>query len=233
VKPANPTAFTLIELLATIAIIVILLAILFPAAKTIVKSADNTRCIGNLRTLYGAFSAYKNDGGYWPSVNLNNDSDASLSGEQNWFVALQRLGYLETIRGTVQGVDCLTSKALVCPSNVADPGEPYPYTHNPLPWRPNYAMNFYWGEGTFAGPWVQRVTALGLSKSSAILLIDSTSKTGSIYPNFQAEWGTPTCAIPEIHNGGAHALLCNGSVISISRQTHPNIQDAKYWDPRQ
>lgn len=44
-------AFTLVEMLVTLAIIAILAALLFPAVQAMMGAADNTRCVSNLRTI--------------------------------------------------------------------------------------------------------------------------------------------------------------------------------------
>ena len=68
---ARHLAFTLIELLAAIAIIVILMAILLPMARAARESSREVVCQGNLRQLMQAFSAFAMDhedqlpGGYW------------------------------------------------------------------------------------------------------------------------------------------------------------------------
>lgn len=225
-------AFTLIELLATIMIVAVLGALLFPAYKTAMNSAKNTRCLANMRTVYGAMQAYKNDGGFWPSVNVNSESDPGAPGSQIWYVALIRLKYLTARIEKRNNQNVAIADALVCPSNMADPGAPYVYTSSPFPWTSNYAMNHEWGERTHAGVWSPRVPALAVSNGSAILLIDSTSKTGSVYLSSNVKWSAPNCAIPKIHNGGAHALLANGAVITVTPQSHPDIEDPKYWNPR-
>lgn len=231
-RTARPAGFSLVELLAGVAIIAVLALLLFPLTQMMRKKANDTACVSNLHSLYLSMNSYKNDGGYWPSVNLNSEINAAATSSQTWYVSLQRLGYIEAQKLRDNNVDVLKGKTVVCPSNDSDPGEAYKYTSSPFPWRPNYAMNYFWGEGSAQGVWYPRVSALGVTNSSAILLIDSTSKTGSIYPNSMAEWSKPKCAIARTHNGGAHALLANGAVITVSPDTHPDIQDPKYWDPR-
>lgn len=61
------TGFTLVELLAVIAIVGILAAIIIPVAGYIRKSAANTTCQNNLRQLGVAFKLYAVDNGYYPA----------------------------------------------------------------------------------------------------------------------------------------------------------------------
>jgi len=51
-------AFSLLEMLAALAILVILGAILVPAVQTMRSASDNAKCIGNLRAIGGALHAY-------------------------------------------------------------------------------------------------------------------------------------------------------------------------------
>jgi prepilin-type N-terminal cleavage/methylation domain-containing protein len=180
ISPKKKYGFTLAELLSSLLIISLLAVLLFPSFKWMTGHANSARCIANMRTIYSAMAAYTNDGGYWPSVNVNSETDPAASGSQLWYVALVRLGYLPSKKEKRDNRDVLIAKALICPSNKDDPGEPYIYTSSPYPWRSNYAMNFYWGERADASIWSPRVPALGMSYSSAILLIDSKSKAGSM-----------------------------------------------------
>lgn len=50
VRMGAPRAFTLMELLVVLAIIVILLAILFPVYQMVISRADSAKCVGNLKT---------------------------------------------------------------------------------------------------------------------------------------------------------------------------------------
>jgi prepilin-type N-terminal cleavage/methylation domain-containing protein len=64
-------AFTLIELLAVIAVIAILGAILIPAVSHVRESAHSTKCISNLRHLGVATSLYLTDNhNVYSNVNL-------------------------------------------------------------------------------------------------------------------------------------------------------------------
>ncbi|MFC1582278.1 type II secretion system protein, partial [Planctomycetota bacterium] len=54
-----PRGFTLVELLVVIAIIFLLVALLFPAVKSVRESAYQAQCVSNLRNLGTAFYAYQ------------------------------------------------------------------------------------------------------------------------------------------------------------------------------
>jgi len=60
--------FTLVEMLVVIAIIVVLMAILFPVFNTVRRKQRETRCISNLHQLVMSLRQYKADHGRFPSA---------------------------------------------------------------------------------------------------------------------------------------------------------------------
>ena len=86
-KPLAP-AFTLVEMMVAIAIVVVLAALLLPAYKSIYEKADRTRCASNLKTLSGAAIQYSSDHDflYLPPI---------LNGfQQQWMFNTDFLSYL-------------------------------------------------------------------------------------------------------------------------------------------
>ncbi len=85
-RPGPTLAFTLIELLAVIAVVGILAAILIPAVGKVRERAKETECASNLRQIgvgVGLYQAENN--GSFPSLN-----DGSVPGEQiTWFEQLR------------------------------------------------------------------------------------------------------------------------------------------------
>lgn len=63
-KPA--AAFTLLEMLAAVMVVVILTALAFPAYQRVLPAAERAVCIGNLRNLHVAFATYATEG--WPQI---------------------------------------------------------------------------------------------------------------------------------------------------------------------
>jgi len=66
-KIRTKSAFTLIELLTVIAVIAILGAILIPAVGAVRSSADNAKCVANLRSQAQAILLHAGDVGRFPS----------------------------------------------------------------------------------------------------------------------------------------------------------------------
>jgi len=94
--------FTLLELLASVAIVVVLAALLFPAATRGMESARSAKCLGNLRQLGVAASTYssENDGRLVPTY----VAGADLASSKVWRGLL--LPYLGD-----------NGKAFICPSD--------------------------------------------------------------------------------------------------------------------
>jgi prepilin-type N-terminal cleavage/methylation domain-containing protein len=65
-KNQRKNAFTLIELLTVIAIIGVLLAMLFPAIKSVMAKAEATKAQTSISGLATAFRAYYTEYGKWP-----------------------------------------------------------------------------------------------------------------------------------------------------------------------
>jgi len=59
-------AFTLLEMLAAVSIVLILVAMIYPALEKITPRAEMVACMNNLRNLRTAFSVYATDG--WPQI---------------------------------------------------------------------------------------------------------------------------------------------------------------------
>lgn len=51
--------FTIVEMLATLAVIAIVLSLIFPAVSTVRRQAGSVSCQANLRQLHGAFEIYR------------------------------------------------------------------------------------------------------------------------------------------------------------------------------
>lgn len=88
-------AFTLIELLAVIGILIILAALIIPAITRSIDSSKSAGCVSNLRNIGVAFMAYQTDN-HW----FIPGDDASFSLPQNitWISALRDYCDIDSIR---------------------------------------------------------------------------------------------------------------------------------------
>jgi type II secretory pathway pseudopilin PulG len=75
-------AFTLLEMVAAISIVMILVALIYPALEKISPRAELVVCMGNLRNLRSAFAVYATDG--WPQI----PAGVALGSmeEQSWWI---------------------------------------------------------------------------------------------------------------------------------------------------
>lgn len=111
-------AFTLVELLVTIAIVALLAALLMGATRSALNSSREAKCVGNMRQLALGFQGYL--------ANNNNVLPQRYSGMVNGV----RWGYPERL------LEYMSDDARVfkCPSQ---PGNDYPE-------EPSYGMNWYY-----------------------------------------------------------------------------------------
>jgi len=59
--PAPPNAFTMVEILVVVAVVVILAGLAFPAVTSLLKGGHQARCVGNLKQISAASAAYAGD----------------------------------------------------------------------------------------------------------------------------------------------------------------------------
>ncbi|MCE9588552.1 MAG: type II secretion system GspH family protein [Verrucomicrobia bacterium] len=76
--------FTLVELLAVIFIISILMALLFPAMKSVIPRAQEVVCMSHLRRLWLGFAPSVTDGTGWPQVPAS--IPIGSQAEQQWWI---------------------------------------------------------------------------------------------------------------------------------------------------
>lgn len=75
-------AFTLLEVLASITIILILVSTIYPALEKVTPNAEKVACISNLKNLHTVFSNYALEG--WPQVPT--DIPIGSTAEQKWWL---------------------------------------------------------------------------------------------------------------------------------------------------
>ena len=88
-KTTRQAAFTLVELLVVIVIIIGLASIVIPMAMNAKGSTDVAECVTNLKELHTARLAYSNDNyGRLPANGMDDNEETLLDESKGWFVAL-------------------------------------------------------------------------------------------------------------------------------------------------
>jgi prepilin-type N-terminal cleavage/methylation domain-containing protein/prepilin-type processing-associated H-X9-DG protein len=132
-KQAPLNGFTLIEVLITVAIVVILVSIGFPAWKSLVASSKNAKCISNLRQIGVGMSLYvaDNSGMLLPGAEIPTGT--------KWF------DNLEAYIGKTTNLASSPLRPLwqQCPEKSLPPGE----------WNVGYGWNFQNFGGTDPANW--------------------------------------------------------------------------------
>lgn len=199
-------AFTLIELLATVAIIAVLLALLFSVLGKLKESSAGAACVSNLRQIgsVAAILALEKDG-YTVQWEYSRD-DATLGGTRPERANLMDFG--------------MKRKGMSCPSQ----------SEASLPgWVSSYSINLHmvYGPGASTGwgpdnsnPWLWvnehgRYKRFQYSRPSEVMyFFDGCRKPGQAFSHRHVGfWDTPiTDYIDFRHNGAANVLFLDGHV---------------------
>ena len=99
-------AFTLLELLVTIAIIAIIVGLLFPAISKVQAKAQAAQCMANLRSIYVGAELYLQQNESWPQIGTDDEDDFG----NGWIAKLKPFGVPE--------------KSWICPTNQNQLGNP-------------------------------------------------------------------------------------------------------------
>ena len=132
-------AFTLLELLIVLGIVVVLVAVSFPVISQLRARAQRVQCSANLRSIYIATDLFVQQNESWPQIEESDDEDATDDSGNGWIAALKPFGISEKswICPTVQnllGNPDLTQNVRV--DYVATPFDDKPMTPHQWPRQP-------------------------------------------------------------------------------------------------
>lgn len=123
-------AFTLIELLTVIAVIMILVSLLLPALKAVRVQAKKTACLGNLRQIGLLVNGYAEENGQWLPMAWPRFSES--------YAYAQHSGFAYDLQDGIPSYPTLARTVFDCPELTADRyGDPRRVQVN------EYAWNFY------------------------------------------------------------------------------------------
>jgi prepilin-type N-terminal cleavage/methylation domain-containing protein/prepilin-type processing-associated H-X9-DG protein len=231
-KSRRRPAFTLVELLAVVAIISLLIALLLPALGRARDHANRVKCAGNLRSLGQALVMYTQQYGRYPAMGT---SDGSVN-IAVWPARLRPFlgGNRDVFYCPSQDERCRwTSDApepvVRCPGGLPEtygyePGEPlihgtayFSYGYNGYGIPPHTAYDRALGFIVIADPNVMpsvpRVPEVAVSRvkvpEDMVAIADSTVDGRSdwfIKPTEEITWPG------RVHGGGANVVFCDGQV---------------------
>ncbi|MGC3991513.1 MAG: type II secretion system protein [Chthoniobacteraceae bacterium] len=103
-------AFTLIELMTVIVIILILCTMAMPVYSIVVARMEKITCIQNLKSLYVASESYVQQYGHWPQISAKLSVSSPHEYAADWYKTLQPFG--------------LSTKSFICPTVQKGMGNP-------------------------------------------------------------------------------------------------------------
>ena len=89
-------AFTLIEALAAISIIVVLAAIGIVAWQPLIARAEGAKCLSHMRSLHASLATYVQDAGHWPQEPNADAENAEIDADW-WINELKPYGVTEEV----------------------------------------------------------------------------------------------------------------------------------------
>lgn len=212
----HESAFSLVEMLATIAIVAILSVLLIPVVQQVQSRARQMTCTSNLQQLGVVFMSYATDNsGILPASTLN---DRSLTAGSSWSLIL--MNYMGMKFPDYNQVN--PRNPFLCPSAM----ETFPNGQA----RRTYAMNF---QNLPTDPaiaasrgWEQKSRlAQHTQPSTTILLIDAKGVTsaGSCVTDFNLS--SYATAADWRHRGALNALFLDGHIESFQKSDIPRLEE--------
>lgn len=198
-------AFTLVELLAVIAIIGVLAAILIPTVGSVRESARATQCRSNMRQLGIAVLQHAIDNRGQSLIRQNVDPAKPEGDRISWWQIIQNR--LE-MRFPTAGVENL----FLCPGTHA--------TFS-VPPRRTYALNLAGGDD------LDPIIFLRISSPARAILLVETRQSGAASPDGFSVVGVGSIERDEFswhHRGGMHVTMADGSQRTLRRN------DANFGD---
>lgn len=189
--PSPPRAFSLVEMLVSLAVVVALAGLLLPALARARAQGKQAACVSNLRQVGLAARLYANDCGVWPP--------AWISSECRW---------MDLVKGAIPK----RSEVFLCPSDTQ---------RLAVAWDPEVHLSYGINSFNFAGSkdscfWYGVRPENVARPAATILVADCTP--GKYYCGGGGAFSEPVVDVAYRHAGGRFcAVFCDGHAESRSR----------------
>lgn len=227
-------AFTLIELLAVIAIIGVLAAILIPLTGAVRASARSATCLSNQRQIVGALHLFAADNkGLLPVASRESPSSTRWVRDPTFTV------YLPMMQRSGSGSGKWENNIFVCPSVVNNAGKSgddlrVTYAASAALYGSNEAGAFGIGSGKFT----QRRMSTIASPSRTVLLFDGKLILADTHTNYSYYWhevSADTTLSPQntvrthfLHAGSMNVAMVDGSVRGMSHAEFAGMTEGRW-----
>lgn len=220
---SRPAGFTVVELLAILAILTVLAALVLPALARAQERSRTVSCLGHMKKIGQALLLHAQDrGGQFP----RSSHSAGANRETAWATSIAP--YLGAKEG--EATAAWVNREFRCPANT-----------NASPTAYSYGLNVFFelqpGDSYVGRPATWRRTMQVPSPGRTILLAEvATASAGMTADHFMChQWSSTAAArnavAGERHSGGSHYLFVDGHVESMRvEETFVSRQENR-WNP--
>lgn len=231
IAPLRPArAFTLVELLISIVIIAVLIALAVPALEKVKEHAKSARCIGNLRAIGSLLAVAIADNGYYPGLFVK-VAPVTNNAELRWFQLFQ--GYATSSKPPT---NLNIPDWLHCPSRrkydgVGNLG--YGYNFEGFGHMPDSGSGAWQTKGNeyMAKYWQVRPAQVTDAGSRLVIGDSMDDDVGEIWRVIYLYRGTRNKYQAQRHSGGGNYLYADGHVAWLHRNKLWEQAEKKNPDP--
>ncbi len=91
-RTTHSGAFTVVEMLVTVGIIVIISTMIVPVSKRLKQRSEQVKCMSHMRSIHSSFTGYMADKGEWPQLPPEEEDWTENKFFRFWVAALEPYG---------------------------------------------------------------------------------------------------------------------------------------------